>query len=58
MKRYVSVGGTTQHIKSPDGGVTLCGLELEYEIWKVDYIVYRYCFKIATSSELHITFTI
>lgn len=30
MKHYVSVGGTTRHIESPDRGVTLCGLELEY----------------------------
>jgi hypothetical protein len=30
MKHYVSVGGTTRHIESPDGGVTLCGLDLEY----------------------------
>lgn len=30
MKHYVSFGGTIRHIESPDGGVTLCGLELEY----------------------------
>jgi len=30
VKYFVSVGGTTKHIEDSEGGLTLCGLQLEF----------------------------